>query len=210
MVYDKYLLSLFPTPLLTMKYDCGDNIRTSLLSEEMVSENTENGFFSKNTYVLNNPTYEALAREICINSMEMMTDILGYDVDDLKITQSWISHKDPKQIHKSHFHSNSILSGVYYFDEQTEIEPIIFEKDASSTHAGCMHIAAKHQDLDNKPFAWDFYSFNATANTLIIFPSWLKHRVDANKFNQRRKSLAFNIVPRVLGHSSTLNELSLW
>lgn len=209
---EKYVLSLFPTPVMVTKYNCGETIRHALLNEEMREDTVPGyGIFSKDTYILEQEKYVPLAQFIMMNAYEMMTDVLSLDVDDLKITQSWISHKSPAASHESHTHGNSYLSGVYYFDyDSTEIEPITFQKSFVNGYFNSLTAPLNNEGSADKPFSWDYFKFNPSPDTLVIFPSWLPHKVDANRFNRTRKCLAFNIMPRILGDAIKLNELKLW
>ena len=140
--------------------------------------------------------------------MEIMREVLSLDVDNVIISQSWISHKEPGTIHESHTHGNSYYSGVYYFEEDDEpIEPITFQKNHVPGNFNTIYVAVDTNRSADKPFAWDFYKLTPSPSTLIFFPSWLPHKVEVNKSNKTRKCLAFNILPKRLGTAIKLNEL---
>jgi uncharacterized protein (TIGR02466 family) len=211
-VFNKEIISLFPTPVFTMNYVCSNDIRNSLKNEEMNDEATVDryGLFSKDTYILNKPEYTDLANVIKQNALEMLTEILSLKVSEVKISQSWISHKSPGEAHEPHTHGNSYISGVYYFeDDDNEIEPITFQKNGITGNQNVMIIPINSENAHNKPFAWDHFKYSPAPNTLIFFPSWLPHSVKTNAFSKTRKSLAFNVVPKSLGSAILLNELIL-
>ena len=79
------------------------------------STTTNYGEKSKNTYILNEPECKELKDFILSHSLTY-GKILGIKCDEYKLTQSWISLKYPNQQHFRHSHSNSVLSGVFYYD----------------------------------------------------------------------------------------------
>ena len=57
-------------------------------------------------------------------------------------------------------------------------------------------------------FSYTEYFINYKPNTLVLFPSYLKHSVKQNLTNVCRKSLSFNIVPTIgFGEEGNLTEL---
>jgi len=210
-IFNKQIISLFPTPLFTMNYECSNDVRNALKNEEMNDEEEPGyGLFSKDTYILSKPEYNDLANVIKQNALEMLTEILSLNVSEVKITQSWISHKPQGSIHKAHTHGNSYISGVYYFeDDDDKIEPIRFQKNEASPNQNILFVPVNTENAHNKPHAWDYFEYSPSPNTLIFFPSWLPHSVKANNFSKTRKSLAFNIMPKRLGSEILLNELIL-
>ena len=208
---ERKLYSLFPTPVLEMQYRCNEDIRNALNNEEMNTKVDGYGIFSKDTYLLEKEIYKPLADEIKFQAIDIMREILSLDVDEVMISQSWVSHKPPGGIHESHTHGNSYFSGVYYFEEDTEpIEPITFQKNFVPGNFNTIYVATDTSRANDKPFAWDFYKLYPSPGTLIFFPSWLAHKVDINKSNKIRKSLAFNLLPKRLGTQIKLNELILY
>jgi uncharacterized protein (TIGR02466 family) len=118
----------------------------------------------------------------------------------MQFTQSWVSHKSPGQYHTMHTHANSVVSGVYYFEDIDENSPIVFHHTVSSNNLNTMDVPT------NGPFS---ASLRVHKNNIVMFPSYLNHSVPINKSNKVRKSLAFNLVPvRTWGHPGSLNELN--
>ena len=205
----KDIISLFPIPLIITEFDCGREIKNFLEQEPMKDTVNNYGWFSKNSYLLNESRYKKIADIVKEESLDIMRDILGVKCTGTKIMQSWLSYKEPNQNHQSHVHSNSFLSGVYYFEEDDEpIEPIKFYKNVVGINAATIAIEFQ-KDIGDKPFAWEYFQYTPKPNTLIFFPSWLMHSVDVNNTNKRRKSLAFNVLPDKLGSEVMLNELIL-
>ena len=45
---------------------------------------------------------------------------LGYHVNEWKFSQTWTSYKATGQQHITHYHPNSVLSGIFYFSEKQD------------------------------------------------------------------------------------------
>ena len=109
------------------------------------------------------------------------------------ITTSWLTKMEKGDSSPLHLHANSFWSGVYYYGEEYEqASPIEFE------HPLINHI--KDYGFYIQPDGMNEYNTLKTGmypqkNQLILFPSYLKHRICEHKSDKTRYSLAFNIVP---------------
>lgn len=104
--------------------------------------------------------------------------------NSFKIFTSW-GTKTPKNGSSNiHSHGNSWLSGVYYPEDSS---PIRFYND-------CMSIFSDLIIKENK-YNSSEYILNPTKNTLILFPSSVRHEILLNN-KETRYSLAFNILPK--------------
>ncbi len=87
----------------------------------------------------------------------------------------------------SHYHSEGIISAVYYIQIPSNTSKIVFERPDAQEHYF-------EGDIDNE-YNFKNYSYEAIENRMIIFPSYLKHRVEQNLTtdkDDRRISLSFN------------------
>ena len=209
-------IPLFPSDILY------SNVFDSITNEELKyihnlpitsPENTPDpkgfGVNSVDTYVLDSPPLSNLSRWI-LNEFETYSkEILGYNFYSLTFLQSWVSVKLPNQYHTKHCHSNSFLSGVFYFDQSPEDNPIIFFKDEKAITSDSFS-NLHHQDINyppNHPLC-NIITYTPVKNELIIFPSTLFHSVAPNESNKPRKSLAMNVFPKShLGDKYNLTEL---
>ena len=211
---DNYeIISLFPTPLLKVSLPPTLSKIIPWFNKQPMRGNTQDknqdvfGQISQNTYILNNDICEDLRNIILKHALEL-GNLLGYDYEDYRFTQSWISYKHPKQSHERHTHTNSLISGVFYYDSPSPLNslPIIFHKSISSFNTPVLH--PKITNTNNTPFSTDFIPIECQPGNLILFPSYLHHSVPENTTDKVRKSLAFNIVPKNgFGEEYTLNEL---
>ena len=118
------------------------------------------------------------------------------------ITQSWLNVTKQNEYHVMHNHPNSIISGVYYF---TDNSTIIFNSPFAESVSKTISIESEIYN------SWNFaYYGNCTQTwnkgTLILFPSYLTHRVPKNKSLDVRVSLSFNVFVR--GELGTINNLT--
>jgi len=93
-----------------------------------------------------------------------------------------------------HIHSNSIFSGVFYFDSFASSGTCFYQKN--STVARIEQILGVHHtnntsDIFNGPNHFIFTSL-PKKNKLVIFPSELKHSMEKHKITKTRYTFSFN------------------
>tara|TARA_R110002153_G_scaffold40359_2_gene115594 strand:- start:253 stop:876 length:624 start_codon:yes stop_codon:yes gene_type:complete len=204
------IIELFPTPIMDIPIPNSIDLDTGfLLSQEMEKDHLDDnmlyttGEISVNTYILDEPENNQIKNFILEKLKEYGKDILGYNYNKFKITQSWISCKQPRQSHDIHSHPNSVISGVFYFGEtDTNTPDITFHKSQTSSFP-----FLRPKEIDTK---YNNTEFKLGLNNLILFPSYLKHSVSLNNSNLPRYSIAFNSIPLgIFGDKDELTELKL-
>lgn len=120
------------------------------------------------------------------------------------ITQSWVNVNTPNTHHHAHFHLNSLISAVYFVTDKSS--PIKFMKSALQNTFPLFEFTMKEYiDINS-----DSWSIENTANTLLLFPSSLKHFVPPNEQNFNRVSLSFNtFIKGKIGEIEKATELIL-
>jgi len=192
------VMPLFATPVLIDNYKCPDDIYQYFDTIELFDQSSiDYGNKSKNTFILNEEICKPLASHILNVARSFLDEQLGHKFQDVQFTQSWVSHKNVGEYHQKHSHANSIISGVYYFQEGIEsFPPIRFYKH--NINCGVYEILLPLQsDVSQKPFSWAHYTYTPMAGDIVMFPSYLQHSVEVNTTGSTRKSLAFNIIPTV-------------
>jgi len=205
------ILKLFPVPVLKTKIPLRYSKITSILDNQPLISDKElhksYGERSENTYILDLPELSELKRYILDLIENFSESNLNYHPNlSYKITQSWVTIKNPGESHIIHHHPNSIISGVFYYGEFTENTSNIFfaNPDIPSRNPSISHPyeADIVGEIVNKEHIF------TPPGTLILFPSWLRHGVPENITSIPRKSLAFNSVPKdKLGDPRSLTEL---
>jgi uncharacterized protein (TIGR02466 family) len=161
---------------------------------------------SKNTYILEEKAMKDIKKYLTAAIEDYYTCILGVDLkeDGLKpyITQSWLNFNLKGQVHHEHYHLNSILSGVFFIQADTNLDRITFLRDEKPFYV----LKTRRW---NKGNATNWKIPVHTGET-VIFPSHLKHKVEPHKGDYTRISLAFNSFMRGnLGDNRSLTELKL-
>jgi len=149
---------------------------------------------SKNLNILNNKNFKELNLEINKCFKYVINNIYEYDCNFF-ITKSWATKAEQDQYSMSHRHSNSWLSAVYYpdFDPAFIIE---FYNDVHNTFI----TVPKNYNIHNST-QWKFIP---KKNSLIIFPSELRHKILINKSQKTRYSLSLNVLPQgIFGYKDT-------
>jgi uncharacterized protein (TIGR02466 family) len=151
------------------------------------THNNEGNITTDNNYVLDTPALKKL-KELVKTKLDLFIDThYPPENEDLKfvITQSWINISQPNQWHHPHGHPNSLFSGVLYLNAVPDVDKIFFIKDEP------------YQRIEYPFKGWN--SFNSRewwlpveTGSIVIFPSYLRHRVAPNQSEHNRVSLSFN------------------
>ena len=209
---DENIAALFPTPLL--KVDIPPELSTACnlfdSTEMWMDKNSrmEYGLHSKNTYIMDEPECVQLKKFVLDLAKDFAQNTLMYDYDEWTFSQTWVSWKEPGQMHVAHTHPNSVISGVFFYGFGEDKTPAIqFHKDEYQGNIQTIQVKEK-SDKRPSPFAWKTFSVPFQAGTLLLFPSYFRHSVPRNDTKYVRKSVSMNIVPKGgLGDPHSLTEL---
>ena len=104
----------------------------------------------------------------------------------------WININEKYHYNEWHIHPGATLSGVYYIkhDGSSENGNIMF-KNPRGLYMALSHFPPGIVKYTNEVTS-DIYNVNPQSNMLLIFPSWLEHKVEPNLKNDNRISLSFN------------------
>jgi len=196
---------IFPTPIyISETYTLSENeISAAEKHFNNISINTNGNFTTNNKLILETADFVNLKKYIkkCID--EYFYSVLQIS-KDLKIylTQSWLNFNTKGTSHHTHFHSNSIISGVFYFTDDNAA--INFQ--SLYPKFGNLSLRYENQnDLNSETF-----NIKATKGILLLFPSLLSHNVDNNVSDNTRISLSLNtFVSGTLGIYDNLTQLKL-
>jgi len=199
---------VFPCPVYIIKRNSNLDSTEEKEIEDIIKEgmrrNTGNSQ-SRNSYIFTDRLKNI--KEFCEQHIKTYVEkvINPKKESDFYITQSWLNITKPGEYHHDHSHPNSIVSGVFYIsieedDQITFIDPNMKVKDF-------LKVTEKEFNVWNS-VTWFFPVAN---NELVLFPSWLNHRVSSNeKATTDRISLSFNtFVKGTLGDNKELTELIL-
>ena len=135
------------------------------------------------------------SKEILLNTFTSIAEeVLEYKKRDWAITTSWFTLSNKGQGSQVHYHKNSFWSCVYYYQEEYPegTGGILF--DNPNTEKFDFYFSYK--DL-KEPNSINTLSvvIAPQPNLLLIFPSYLQHKVMKHDSDTSRSSLAFNIIP---------------
>jgi len=198
---------IFPINIYSVKSELNlSNVIQKLEQEEIYIQNNADdleqqfGLRSKETYLLNKSIYEELKIWIEHHLSIYAKEYMGWQFEHIKITQSWISIKKPNQSHNIHRHPNSLISGVFYW--QDNVENMYFKRP------DILNMFQPQQD--ETLYYKEFESFKPEKYSLILFPSYLEHFVGINRSNFNRYCLPFNsMIFGKIGYENLLNELKI-
>ncbi|NMG74430.1 2OG-Fe(II) oxygenase family protein [Aromatoleum diolicum] len=125
----------------------------------------------------------------CVDSLaKSVTRFLRLGYEAVEITGCWANVLAPGAAHRMHMHPNNFLSGVYYVRAPQGADSINFHDprpQATIIRPPVVELTAENTDQ---------VVVNVRSGTLLMFPSYLQHSVDANQSEEMRVSISFNIM----------------
>lgn len=105
----------------------------------------------------------------------------------LRLDSMWVNILGESGAHSGHIHPGSVISGTVYVDMPKGAGAIRFE----DPRLGLMQAAPPmHTDLPDS--ARRFIYLTPKAGTVLVWESWLRHEVMANRSEDPRLSVSFN------------------
>ena len=137
---------------------------------------------------LKNENLKNFITEISKNIGSAIKD-MNWDLETqiVKITDMWSIINNKNAFNERHHHGNSALSAAYYVKAEKNAGNIVFfdPRQANVFHHPISkesnNINAQAQSVTPKP------------GTLVLFPSYLEHKVDENQSNDERIVISFNV-----------------
>lgn len=113
---------------------------------------------------------------------------LRIGITDIEITGCWATVLAPGASHKLHSHPNNFLSGAYYVRTGAGADTLNFHDPRRQT--GVIRPPVVELTAQNT----DQVVVRVRDGTLLLFPSYLEHSVDANESSGERISISFNLM----------------
>ena len=152
-----------------------------------IKKSNLNGWHSEG-FDLKNENLKNFISEISKNIGTAVND-MGWDLESqiVKITNMWAIINKNKAFNERHHHGNSALSAAYYVKAENNAGNIVF---FDPRQANVFHhpTAKKANDLNGQ-----VRSITPKAGTLVLFPSYLEHKVEENLSDEERIVVSFNI-----------------
>ena len=172
---------------------CYDLCKTNKSS--VVSNRGENSYQSPSI----NPKFELssemikLLKEVENKSSEVSNNI-GFN-SKVKIANYWANVNKKHCYNVDHAHPGSLLSAVFYVKVSKNSGRITFSNPNDLLMESYLHGKNLNLNYDSVYYALSsIFTLEPKENCLIIFPSWLVHRVEPNGSDEDRISISFNLV----------------
>ncbi len=180
------LTGLFPTPILTVKRPAPyTREEVSFVTNQNIEFSTDNGISFSHSILDNKELLDL--KSFCQDAVNLFTSSVYASTDnELDIGISWINAVPPKKQHGLHVHKNSIVSGVYYFQNTDDCALYVQSPLVSR------NVFDYTEYKQNNYFNSETWELPVEENTLLLFPSWLSHGVRINNTGTTRHSVAFN------------------
>lgn len=184
------LTQLFSVPIYTTRLNSlTEEIKTSLKQMDVRPADNTDSYYSVNNDVLSLPEYKSLYEEVDFHVKNFAYGILKIkDCIEFYLTRSWVYKQNTGNYAGYHRHSNSVLSGVMYFDEDPNFGNIVFTNNSNNLCDKLLQLDYTEYNEINSEIWW----MKPRKNMLLLFPSNLYHSTEKNKSDKVRYSLAFN------------------
>lgn len=148
-------------------------------------DNTESTF--KHGEITNDiKTFNMLTLEDAIYRLSQeWSRMLNYKGLPFSLTSSWLNFSTLGSFQFDHKHPGNRISGCYYYQTTGNDGSIRFENPNTYALAG----GFPFDDINA-----DGVTYPPAVGRLILFPSWLTHRVSINNTSKERISIAFNLL----------------
>jgi uncharacterized protein (TIGR02466 family) len=200
--------AMFAHPILIERLDldvdkiykfCYDSINSGKIKSAKKSGSNHGGWQSDHIDFdsIDDSEFNLLVHKIRQIANEKVSSKMGI-IPSLNINSMWINITRNGNYNSPHHHVGSILSGTFYVKTPKNCGSIEFENPIS----GLIDSYLTHWHLSDghglKSSSWLSKKINIVCeeNTLILFPSWIKHSVEQNlNKDEDRISIAFNLTP---------------
>jgi uncharacterized protein (TIGR02466 family) len=194
---------IFPTPIMFSRLDRPFSSEEIKFVDDCKLDvfNNYGNKVSNNTYVLYDPAMIAI-RQFIEFYLDRWFKQIQQPLHNVKpyITQSWFTFTNKGGFHYKHVHTNSFVSGVFYFNADRLKDNISFDRSGEDQ----LLIQVKNYNNYNSKV----WQYPISTGDLILFPSNLYHYVSNTESEHTRICLAFNVfVEGLLGDEIGLTAL---
>lgn len=148
-------------------------------------------------YILEHKKLASLKARIKESCDYFLHEVIGVTDDlDFEIQNSWINRHKTGEANTLHWHSNAMISGVYYPLAHPGDGDILFKR--THLYYNLFHdtVRPEFKEDNSNQYNTDVYTITPVSGDIILFPSHLEHMVAPNVNNGERYSLAFNLFAR--------------
>ena len=111
------------------------------------------------------------------------------------LSNLWVNINEKDHYNCWHIHGYSTLSGVYYIKHDGSLENGVISFKHPEQNIACPNMHWPLQLIEeNNEISAGVIDFLPKAGKLLIFPSWIQHKVEANLKDSVRISVSFNSI----------------
>lgn len=187
------MLNIFSTPIYYKNISLLKKDINNLINYSYERIKIDNGFVSKDKYILNNKEFKKLKEHILKNIDTYLYDNLKIKRHiKFKMLNSWCMKHQTNDWADKHSHENSFISGILYLKTNINSGNLIFHRnEILNLFPNTIKIEYEEFNLINS----DYISINPKDGDLVLFPSSIKHSVSKNTSKEDRYCCAFNLFP---------------
>ena len=196
------VLPLFAVPLYSNDILITEEEKHFIKSQPFIAMPNGSASYTKNNYLLEDKSLVRLKEEINKNISYYITEVYKIDLSSIEfyITGSWCNIFKKNQFGIRHDHRNSIFSGVFYIDVESDSGSLGIENPSKSFPSPTFEFKYTDWNIFNSK-VWSIHPKN---NLLVLFPSQLTHYINENTTDKDRYSVAFNVFLKgLLGDQAT-------
>jgi len=188
---NKQVDTIFGTPIgLITILENTDILQTYKGKWNQNPNDTKSSWISEDIRVLE--SYPQIKKSLLDYFISFSSDVLGLKCD-FTISTSWMTKCQKGESCQFHSHANCFWSGVYYYGEK-------YDKSSSLVFKHPLNNYIENYGFTVYPEVATPYNkmeeiITPHKNGLVLFPSYLKHKILKHDSDIPRYSLAFNIVP---------------
>lgn len=134
------------------------------------------------------PTFDLLRRRLARHVAKFI-EALEWDTEGraFEMTDCWVNIMSQGAVHGLHLHPLAVLSGTYYVRTPDGCPGLKFEDPRIDRF---MAAPPRRRGAARANQTW--IALPARAGCLLLFESWLRHEVPANRLRAERVSISFN------------------
>ena len=178
-----------PITVFTVEEDYSElqNLKLNYSYDKSKEIGSSKSYSTKNKYVLEN--FPEVKKIFTKYFLYFKNSILGLETTEFRMTTSWGTKTGKNGFSQFHNHKNSVYSAVFYYDDINSGN-LKFLSPTINLETVRLNETPNTNFLHSKTFY-----IEPQKSLLVIFPSYLMHRVCENKSSNTRYSLAMNFFP---------------
>ncbi len=198
------VVNLFPTAVGIYKNDNHREIKkvlTEMMKHAPFQENEDCPrlihYFDAGDSVLVKDELKFLRDWVEEKALDFATETMGYSIDKLNVTDSWLNVSNRDAFQPPHMHVNSFISATYYVNKKKDHSPLIFihpRNQNAPSASPIMSVNYSSRNLYQSDIPVDVEEGN-----LVIWESHLVHGYPPNE-GDNRISLSMNFMPSTVRH----------